>query len=77
MDSERATSGGDWQECYEYVLMNAQTTFSWRFGSQRALVMIGDAMPHSPEEAKAQNKIALKWEEEVEKLVRMVSETLS
>ncbi|ELU17567.1 hypothetical protein CAPTEDRAFT_190098 [Capitella teleta] len=42
------TGGGDWEECYEYVLNLARTKLSWTPGTQRALVMIGDAAPHPP-----------------------------
>ena len=42
------TGGGDADECYELVLARAQTELSWTPGSQRSLVMIGDANPHPP-----------------------------
>lgn len=40
------TGGGDWEECYELVLRKVREEFSWSPGSQRSLVMIGDAIPH-------------------------------
>eukprot|EP00117_Sycon_ciliatum_P017077 scpid37354/ scgid5201/ Polyubiquitin; Ubiquitin; Ubiquitin-related len=40
-----STGGGDCPECYEWVLVKAQT-LSWRPNSAKALVVIGDALPH-------------------------------
>ena len=40
-----ATSGGDADECYEFVLNRART-LSWTGGKNKAFVMIGDADPH-------------------------------
>lgn len=65
-----STGGGDSDECYELVLYEVQS-LSWTPGSQRALVMIGDANPHGvnyPE-----NKLRLDWEVELDKLAAMVS----
>ncbi|XP_033099060.1 uncharacterized protein LOC117102762 [Anneissia japonica] len=42
-----STGGGDSPECYEWVLKKAQE-LSWTEGSARALVMIGDDVPHPP-----------------------------
>jgi von Willebrand factor type A domain-containing protein len=39
------TSGGDCPECYEYVLHRVQDQ-AWK-GDQRALVLIGDDIPHT------------------------------
>lgn len=39
------TSGGSWEEAYDHVLREARI-LSWRAGSRRALVMIGDAECH-------------------------------
>lgn len=41
-----ATNGGDAAECYEYVLHTARD-FEWQ-GYNRALVLIGDDLPHEP-----------------------------
>ncbi|KAK3101509.1 hypothetical protein FSP39_004105 [Pinctada imbricata] len=54
----KSTSGGDSDECYELVLHEVQE-LSWRPGSQRALVMIGDALPHEP--SYPDNKLKLDW----------------
>ncbi|WAR03405.1 hypothetical protein MAR_009963 [Mya arenaria] len=41
------TGGGDPEECYEYM-MRLVRGLQWMAGSQRALVMIGDSVPHEP-----------------------------
>ncbi len=41
-----ATSGGDSPECYELVL-NKTRSLNWRSGKNRALVLIGDDVPHN------------------------------
>jgi len=41
------TCGGDAPECYELVLAEARR-FSWAAGKNKALVMIGDDVPHGP-----------------------------
>jgi len=38
--------GAVWQECYELVLKKIRERLSWTPGSQRAVVMVGDAAPH-------------------------------
>lgn len=40
------TNGGDADECYELVLKTARTEFSWRAGSIKIFIMIGDSNPH-------------------------------
>lgn len=60
------TDGGDAEECYELVMREAQG-FSWTVGSTRALVMIGDDVPHSPGEA--QNYLHLDWRTELRSLM--------
>ena len=64
------TCGGDIDECYELVLHEVQD-LSWTPGSQRALVMIGDANPHEPNYHL--NTLKLDWRKEAEKLSQMVS----
>lgn len=39
------TEGDDYEECYELVLQRSQT-FSWTPEFQKALVMVGDSIPH-------------------------------
>ena len=60
------TGGGDFPECYELVLRQVREELTWTHGTQRSLVMIGDAIPH--EASDAQNKLNIDWKEEVEKL---------
>ncbi|MBA2287782.1 MAG: VWA domain-containing protein [Ktedonobacteraceae bacterium] len=55
-----ATGGGDAPECYELVLHEAQE-LAWRPDAKRVLVMIGDAVPHEPED----NPQHLNWRTEV------------
>ncbi len=55
------TGGGDWEECYEYVLYRARA-LSWTSGAQRALVMIGDAVPHDKDYPL--NTLQLDWKEQ-------------
>lgn len=42
------TTGGHWQECYELVLQHARENLSWRPGSRRIIIMVGDSSPHEP-----------------------------
>ena len=60
------TGGGDWEECYELVLHEAREKLSWTPGTQRSLVMIGDAIPHPP--TYAMNTKKLDWKVEAKKL---------
>ena len=71
----KSTHGGDWPECYELVLRQMQTRVSWAPGTQRALVMIGDAVPH--EKTYALNKKKIDWRKEVVALGNMVSHPVS
>ena len=58
--------GGDGGECYELVMHEVRTKLSWTPGSQRALVLIGDDMPHGPKFR--QNKLKLNWRKEADSL---------
>ena len=60
------TGGGDFPECYELVLREAQTKLSWTPGSQRSLVMIGDATPHEP--SYPLNRQKIDWRKECTEL---------
>lgn len=53
------TDGGDSDECYEYVLRHAQD-FDWK--GEKALVMIGDALPHRIGSINAQGRVEYNWE---------------
>lgn len=59
---EPCTVNRDWPECYELALREAHTNFSWTPGAQKAIVMIGDAVPHRLDEACNIHKID--WEVE-------------
>ncbi|XP_048584326.1 uncharacterized protein LOC5507494 [Nematostella vectensis] len=61
-----STCGYDSDECYELVLRQVRTQLTWTPGSQRALVMIGDANPHPPSYHLNTQKI--NWREEAKKL---------
>lgn len=56
------TYGGDAPEAYELALHEART-FSWTSGKTKALVMIGDDVPHGPNYP--QNKKNLDWRNEL------------
>lgn len=63
-----ATGGGDAPECYELVLHESRS-LSWRAGTTKALVMIGDERPHEPDYP--QNTKNLDWRNELEMLKEM------
>lgn len=56
------TGGGDAPECYELVLHEARS-LSWGAGREKILVMIGDDVPHRPDER--QNTKKLDWRNEL------------
>ncbi|MGD9729303.1 MAG: VWA domain-containing protein, partial [Nitrospiraceae bacterium] len=58
-----STSGGDTPECYELVLHEARTLSSWGTGRQKALVLIGDDVPHGPDYHG--NKKKIDWRNEL------------
>lgn len=58
----QCTMGGDFDECYELVLREAQTKLSWKKDSEKSLVVIGDATPHSPSYPDNTEKIDWKTE---------------
>lgn len=60
------TGGGDAPEAYEYVLREAQK-LSWDSEKCRALVMIGDDVPHPAD----QNPYNIDWRHEVKELTSM------
>nr|KAG5688437.1 hypothetical protein BaRGS_001854 [Batillaria attramentaria] len=57
------TGGGDTAECYELVLRMVRENLDWTAGSQRILVMVGDAYPHPADDP--QNKANIDWLQEV------------
>ena len=64
-----ATGGGDAPECYELVLRQVKTELTWTPGSRRALVLIGDDVPH--EASEPVNKDNIDWRQEVRDLAVM------
>ncbi|XP_067683923.1 uncharacterized protein [Haliotis asinina] len=58
----KPTGGGDFPEAYEVVLRRCQSVLSWTPGSQRSLVMIGDAIPHEAKDP--QNEENIDWKTE-------------
>jgi hypothetical protein len=60
------TGGGDAPECYELVLREAQS-LSWTPNSSKAVVLIGDDVPHPP----AYTHRKINWRTEVDKLADM------
>jgi hypothetical protein len=62
------TSGGDSDECYELVLHRARD-FNWTSGKQKALVLIGDALPHRKGERNCGTLVAYDWRNEANMLL--------
>ena len=66
------TGGGDGPECYELVLKRAREALSWTPGSQRALVLIGDNLPHEPGYTYGGKTYNIDWREECKELNNQV-----
>lgn len=66
VETVRATGGGDAPECYELALHEARS-FSWSAGKNKAVVLIGDEVPH--EKSYAMNTKKLDWKNELKLLV--------
>jgi hypothetical protein len=69
IENAPATSGGDADECYEYVLSEAQK-LSWSPDGQHAFVMMGDAEPHDVGYRYGSVVNKLDWRKEVDKLAK-------
>lgn len=63
-----ATGGGDAAECYEMVLHRARS-LNWTHGRSKALVLIGDDVPHPPQYR--DNTLNLDWRNELRNLEEM------
>lgn len=61
---ERTPGGG--AECYEFALYEIRTRLSWKKGSNKSVVMIGDAFPH--EVGDPVNKPNVDWKNEAKRL---------
>ena len=66
VNSVEGTGGGDFEECYEHVLHLIRTKLPWSPNARRSVVMIGDAIPHEPDNEC--NKEHLDWKEEADKM---------
>ena len=67
-------AGGDWEECYELVMKQSREGLSWTPGTNKILVMIGDARPHPPKDYGVYFKEEkLNWREEAKSLLNKVS----
>ena len=64
----QSTDGGDAPECYELVLHEVRS-FNWTAGLSRALILIGDDVPH--EASYYNNKKKLDWRNEAKCLNEM------
>ena len=62
----RRYGGGDLPECYEQVLHDARS-LAWKAGHHKALVMIGDNVPHPPHYP--MNRLKLDWRNELKLLL--------
>ena len=67
----QATFGGDEPEAYEVMLRLVRRDLAWAPGSQRVLVVIGDAFPH--EASEPCNTDNIDWKEETGLLRDLVS----
>ncbi|XP_076444170.1 uncharacterized protein LOC143282420 [Babylonia areolata] len=63
------TGGGDEPEAYEVMLRLVRRDLKWSPGSQRVLVVIGDAFPHPP--SFHLNKDKIDWKKETQMLQEM------
>ena len=61
------TGGGDFAECYELILRQARQV-TWTPTSRRALIMIGDACPHTLQELREQKREVIHWAHEANQL---------
>ena len=67
------TVGGDWDECYELVMKEVREKLTWSPGTNRVLVMVGDAHPHSPRDYDTYDDFKglekLDWTQEIKNLL--------
>lgn len=67
-DAQRTGGGGNGGEAYEKVFHEARS-LAWRDGSRRAMVLVADEIPHTPQFR--DNTQRLNWREEVSALGAM------
>ncbi|KAH3817172.1 uncharacterized protein LOC127880582 [Dreissena polymorpha] len=65
------TGGGDGPECYELVLQRAREVLSWTTGSNRALILIGDDLPHESGYTYGGKTYNINWRDECDALRKM------
>ena len=67
------TVGGDWDECYELVMKEVREKLTWSPGTNRVLVMVGDAHPDPPREYDTKDDFKgmekLDWTQEIKNLL--------
>ena len=68
VETVEATCGFDYEECYELVLREAHTKVSWSGVAKKAVIMIGDALPHAA--LSPRNAARIDWRAEAAELVR-------
>ena len=68
VETVEATCGFDYEECYELVLREAHTKVSWSGVAKKAVIMIGDALPHAA--LSPRNAAHIDWRAEAAELVR-------
>ncbi len=68
VETVESTYGFDYEECYELVLREAHTKVSWSDVAKKAVIMIGDALPHAA--LSPRNAAHIDWRTEAAELVR-------
>ena len=68
VETVESTCGFDYEECYELVLREAHTKVSWSGVAKKAVIMIGDALPHAA--LSPRNAAHIDWRTEAAELVR-------
>ncbi len=68
VETVESTCGFDYEECYELVLREAHTKVSWSGVTKKAVIMIGDALPHAA--LSPRNAAHIDWRKEAAELVR-------
>jgi len=65
VESVEKTGGGDSPECYELVLNQARTDINWKSGISKAIIMIGDDVPHNKGYVHGSFKVDIDWKNEI------------
>lgn len=59
------TNGGDYDECYEYVLQCVRKNFQWRPDAKKIAIVIGDAQPHDVGYTYGGVRYVLDWRQQI------------